>query len=139
MNPAEHAPLLNPAIPALIFPAISLLFLAYTNRFLGLTGVARKMLAEHLANPQPHWEVQLINIRRRLHLIRKMQLMGLASFILAALSMGALVHAVPYAGVALFAASLAAFIASLGYSVHEIKLSIAAIEVEFRRAKVPEA
>ena len=66
-----------------------------------------------------------------------MQLMGLASFILAALSMGALVHEVPYAGVALFAASLAAFIASLGYSVHEIKLSIDAIEVEFKRAKVP--
>jgi hypothetical protein len=32
---------MNPTIPALISPAISLLFLAYTNRFLGLTGVAR--------------------------------------------------------------------------------------------------
>lgn len=137
MPSTATASLLNPAVPALVFPAISLLFLAYTNRFLGLTGVARKMLAEHLAAPQPHWEVQLVNIRRRLHLIRKMQLMGLASFILAALSMGALVHEVPYAGVALFAASLAAFIASLGYSVHEIKLSIDAIEVEFKRAKVP--
>jgi hypothetical protein len=128
---------MNPAIPALIFPAISLLFLAYTNRFLGLTSVARKMLAAHLATPQPHWEVQLINIRRRLHLIRRMQLMGLASFILAALSMGAMVHEYPRVGVALFALSLAAFIGSLGFCVHEIKLSIDAIEVEFKRAKIP--
>lgn len=128
---------MNPAIPALIFPAISLLFLAYTNRFLGLTAVARKMLAEHLASPQPHWEVQLINIRRRLHLIRRMQLAGLASFILSALSMGALVHEYPRIGVAFFACSLAAFIVSLWFSVHEIKLSIDAIEVEFKRAKIP--
>ncbi|MFT3831493.1 MAG: DUF2721 domain-containing protein [Opitutaceae bacterium] len=128
---------MNPAVPALIFPAISLLFLAYTNRFLGLTTVARKMLAEHLSQPQPHWEVQLINIRRRLHLIRRMQLMGLASFILAALSMGAMVHEYPRVGVGLFASSLAAFIGSLGFCVHEIKLSIDAIEVEFKRAKIP--
>ncbi len=128
---------MNPAIPALIFPAISLLFLSYTNRFLGLTGVARKMLAEHLANPQPHWEVQLINIRRRLHLIRQMQLAGLASIILAALSMGALVNTFERLGQGIFVCSLVCFIGSMAICVHEIKLSIDAIEVEFKRAKVP--
>jgi len=130
-------PLLSPAVPALIFPAISLLFLAYTNRFLGLTAVARTLLKEHLGQPQPHWEVQLINIRRRLHLIRQMQLLGLGSIILAALAMGALVNDYPRAGQAVFVASLACFIGSLGLCVHEIKLSIEAIEVEFKRAKVP--
>lgn len=121
----------------MIFPAISLLFLAYTNRFLGLTGVARNILKEHLAHPQPHWEVQLRNIRRRLHLIRRMQMLGVASCILAALSMGALANGFPYAGQGLFVGSLACFVASLGICVHEIKLSIDAIEVEFRRAHVP--
>jgi hypothetical protein len=135
MPPANSA--LGPAIPALIFPAISLLFLAYTNRFLGLTAVARKILAEHLSSPQPHWEIQLINIRRRLHLIRKMQMMGLASIILAAVSMGALVNEFPKIGQGIFVCSLACFIASMGICVHEIKLSIDAIEVEFKRAKVP--
>jgi hypothetical protein len=129
---------MNPTIPALIFPAISLLFLAYTNRFLGLTSVARAILREHLANPQPHWEVQLINIRRRLHLIRKMQLLGLASIILAALSMGAIVNDFPLLGQGIFVSSLACFIASMGICVHEIKLSIDAIEVEFKRGKVPD-
>lgn len=129
---------MNPTIPALIFPAISLLFLAYTNRFLGLTGVARSILREHLAHPQPHWEVQLINIRRRLHLIRRMQMLGVASCILAAMAMGALVHELPrYVGQGLFVCSLTCFVASLAICVHELKLSIDAIEVEFRRAKVP--
>jgi hypothetical protein len=128
---------MNITVPALIFPAISLLFIAYTTRFLGLTGVARAILREHLEHPQPHWEVQLVNIRHRLHLIRRMQLLGLAAILLAALSMGALVNGLPLAGQALFVASLACFIGSLGHCVHEIKLSIEAIEVEFRRAKVP--
>ena len=135
MNPT--LPSLSPAIPALIFPAISLLFLAYTNRFLGLTSVARSLLKEHLNNPQPHWELQLINIRRRLHLIRQMQMMGLASIILAALSMGALVNDFPTLGQGVFVCSLGCFIASMGICVHEIKLSIDAIEIEFKRAKVP--
>ncbi len=128
---------MNATIPALIFPAISLLFIAYTTRFLGLTGVARSLLRDHLADPQPHWEAQLVNIRHRLHLIRRMQLLGLAAILLAALSMGAIVNGFPLVGQGLFVASLACFIGSLGYCVHEISMSIAAIEVEFRRANVP--
>lgn len=130
---------MNATVPALIFPAISLLFLAYTNRFLGLTSVARSMLKEHLADPQPHWEVQLINIRKRLHLIRRMQMLGLASILLAAFSMGLMFFNAPWdLGAHMLGASLICFISSLAICVHEIKLSIDAIEVEFRRGKVPE-
>ena len=128
---------MNPAIPALLFPAISLLFLAYTNRFLGLASLARSILREHLESPQPHWEVQLVNIRHRLHLIRRMQVFGLASIILAALAMGAGVNAFPLVAQIVFIASLVCFIASLGICVHENKLSIDAIEVEFKRGNVP--
>jgi hypothetical protein len=99
--------------------------------------VARGILREHLAQPQPHWEAQLMNIRHRLHLIRRMQLLGLASIILAAFSMGALVNNFPVIGQIIFLASLGCFVGSLGYCVHENKLSIDAIEVEFKRAKVP--
>lgn len=130
---------MNPTVPALIFPAISLLFISYTTRFLGLTGVARSILREHLARPQPHWEAQLVNIRHRLHLIRRMQVFGLCSIILAALSMGALVNDFPRTGQGIFVASLVCFISSLAICVHENKLSINAIEVEFKRANVPDA
>jgi hypothetical protein len=129
---------MNPTIPALIFPAISLLFISYTTRFLGLTSVARSILREHLARPEPYWEVQLVNIRHRLHLIRRMQVFGLMAIILAALSMGAIVNDLPRVGQAIFVASLACFITSLAICVHENKLSIDAIEVEFKRASVPE-
>ena len=128
---------LSISIPALIFPAISLLFISYTTRFLGLTSVARGMLREHLADPQPHWEVQLRSLRHRLHLIRRMQLLGLAAIILAAISMGALANGLFTAGQAAFVAALVCFIGSLASCVHEIRLSIDAIEVEFQRAKVP--
>lgn len=133
----DPAPALSISIPALIFPAISLLFISYTTRFLGLTGVARAMLREHLAAPQPHWEVQLRSLRHRLHLIRRMQLLGLAAIILAALSMGALANGFALTGQVFFVAALAGFVGSLGYCVHEITQSIDAIEVEFQRAKVP--
>lgn len=135
---------MNATVPALIFPAISLLFLAYTNRFLGLTAVARSMLKEHMSDPQPHWEVQLINIRKRLHLIRQMQLLGLGSILLAGLSMGLMFFGDTWGithlhlGEHVLGASLVCFISSLAICVHEIKLSIDAIEVEFRRGKVPE-
>ncbi len=66
-----------------------------------------------------------------------MQMLGLASIILAALAMGALVNNFERLGQAVFVCSLACFIGSMGICVHEIKLSIDAIEVEFKRAKVP--
>ncbi|MGC4001379.1 MAG: DUF2721 domain-containing protein [Anaeromyxobacter sp.] len=132
----DATPALSISIPALIFPAISLLFISYTTRFLGLTSVARAMLREHLADPQPHWEVQLRSLRFRLHLIRRMQLFGLAAITLAALSMGALANGFPAVGQGFFVAALGCFVGSLAYCVHEIRLSIDAIEVEFERAKV---
>ncbi|MDF9825936.1 hypothetical protein M2103_001526 [Ereboglobus sp. PH5-5] len=129
----------NASIPALIFPAISLLCLAYTNRFLALTTLARGILKEHSVAPQPHWEVQLINIRHRLHLIKRMQMLGLAALLLAALSMGLMYFSVPwYSGEITLALALVCFVSSLATCVHEITLSIDAIEVEFKRAKVPE-
>jgi hypothetical protein len=130
---------MNPTIPALIFPAISLLYISYTARFLGLTGAARSILREHLSRPQPHWEVQLVNIRHRLHLIRRMQVFGLCSIILAALSMGAIMNDFRKIVQGIFVASLVCFISSLAICVHENKLSINAVEVEFKRANVPDA
>lgn len=130
---------MNATVPALIFPAISLLCLAFTNRFLGLTGVARGILKEHLASPQPHWEVQLLNIRHRLYLIRRMQMLGLGALLFAAVSMGLMFFGAPWRlGEIALAAALVCFVSSLGICVHEITLSIDAIEVEFRRANVPE-
>ena len=136
--------IMNATVPALLFPAISLLFLAYTNRFLALTSLARGILKEHGESPQPHWEAQLVNIRKRLRLIRQMQLFGLGSILLAALSMGLMFFGDLWGvgswhlGELVLGVSLVCFILSLALCVHEIKLSIDAIEVEFRRCHVPD-
>ena len=44
---------LNLTTPALLFPAISLLLLAYTNRFLHLAGLIRTLHAQHKTQPDP--------------------------------------------------------------------------------------
>jgi hypothetical protein len=66
--------------PALLFPAISLLLLAYTNRFLALAALIRELYARYRAQPDPTLLGQLTNLRYRIVLIRNMQACGVASF-----------------------------------------------------------
>ncbi|MGJ8677331.1 MAG: DUF2721 domain-containing protein [Akkermansiaceae bacterium] len=61
---------------ALLFPAVSLLFLSYTNRFLHLSALIRKLHTDWLANHDGLILDQISNLRRRLSLIRGMQLLG---------------------------------------------------------------
>ena len=65
--------------PSLLFPAISLLLLAYTNRFLGLASVVRSLHATYKTAPDPIYVPQIENIRKRIKLIRDMQFLGAAS------------------------------------------------------------
>ncbi|MBX7235529.1 MAG: DUF2721 domain-containing protein [Caldilineales bacterium] len=59
--------------PALLFPAISLLLLAYTNRFLTLASLIRDLYARYKAQPDPRIKGQLANLRYRIVIIRNMQ------------------------------------------------------------------
>jgi len=76
---------INP--PALLFPAISLLLLAYTNRFLGLSSIIRSLHHEYLQDPDPKIIGQLDNLRRRVALIRGMQIVGTLSIFCCVVSM----------------------------------------------------
>ena len=60
--------------PGLLFSAISLLLLAYTNRFLTLASLIRKLHAEYLENPDKLVHGQIRNLQRRVNLIRNMQI-----------------------------------------------------------------
>ncbi len=75
------------ATPALLFPAVSLLFLAYTNRFLHLAALVRKLHGDWLCDHQHELEEQIRNLRSRLILIRWMQLLGAVSLFLCVISM----------------------------------------------------
>ncbi len=118
-------------IPALLFPAISLIMLAYTNRFLALSSRVRVLHDKYQTQEQRHVVfAQIKNIRYRLKLIRNMQTYGVASLLLSIVSMFFIF--INYQGIAqvIFAISLVSFSWSIVLSLIEIRLSTKAIEIE---------
>jgi len=76
--------------PALLFPAISLLLLAFTNRFLALANLIRQLHANYKTAPDELLFGQIANLRHRINLIRDMQAYGVSSLLLCVVSMFAL-------------------------------------------------
>lgn len=116
---------------ALLFPAISLIMLAYTNRFLALAALVRSLHAKYLEhNKGGVVQGQIGNLRYRLKLLRHMQAMGVLSFITCILCMyGIYLNNTAVAEVS-FALSLLFFTISLVLSFVEIQLSNKALELE---------
>ncbi len=127
--------------PSLLFPTVSLLMLAYTNRFLTLSGVVRKLHASYKAAPDPVYLHQIKSLRWRLLLIRNMQLAGVLSLLLCVLCMFVLFEGQRRAAEILFGASLFAMVVSLLLSLWEIWMSIDALNLHLRdiEAYRPEA
>lgn len=115
--------------PALLFPAISLLLLAYTQRFLTLAGLIRELHARFKTKPDPIILPQIINLRKRVYLIRDMQALGIASLLFCVLSMFLLYTGNNVAGEYLFGVSLLLMMASLAFMIREISLSVGALNL----------
>ena len=113
--------------PALLFPAISLLLLAYTNRFLTLANLMRELYARYKANPDPKIKGQVNNLKYRIIIIRNMQLFGVASFFTCVLSMFSLFLGYPEAAEWIFGAALVFLLISLALSLRELQVSIDAL------------
>ncbi len=118
--------------PALLFSTISLLLLAYTNRFLALANVIRKLHADHLADPQQIYVDQIVNLRRRIRIIRDMQTLGVASLLSCTICMATLFLGWQATGKAIFAASLLLMCGSLTLSIIEIRMSIGALDLQLQ-------
>ncbi len=116
--------------PALLFPAISLLLLAYTNRFLTLAALIRELYARYKADPDPKIIGQLSNLRYRIVIIRNMQAFGVSSFFLCVLCMFVLFAGQPTLGKWIFGLSLVLLLVSLGLSLREIQVSIDALTLQ---------
>lgn len=127
--------------PALLFPVVSLFFIAFTTRFLGLAAVSRQLfqrLIQEKANDDDSsaTEAQLKNLRGRIQLLRGTQLMGLLTLLGAALSMAAIYGGNQAAGASLFFVSISTLITSVLISVVEVFQSAGAIEIEFKQHKI---
>ena len=113
--------------PALLFPAISLLLLAYTNRFLTLANLMRELYARYKANPDPKIKGQVNNLKYRIIIIRNMQIFGVASFFTCVLSMFSLFLGYTEAAEWIFGAALVFLLISLALSLRELQVSIDAL------------
>lgn len=117
--------------PALLFPAISLIMLAYTNRFLALSSRVRSLHDKYQNHEQKHIiHGQIKNLRYRLKLIKNMQALGVLTFLSCIFCMYLIhVESMVFANI-VFAFSLITFSASLTLSLLEIQLSTKALELE---------
>lgn len=116
--------------PALLFPAISLLLLAYTNRFLVLAQLIRQLRQMDTEEDHALIARQIGMLRKRIVLTKRMQAYGVLSFFLCTVSMFLLFLGAELAGVVAFGASLVLLSFSLLYSLYEIQISTNAINVE---------
>lgn len=115
--------------PALLFPALSLLMLAYTNRFVAISSLIRNLTAQQKDSPSRHLKAQIDNLRRRIYLIRNMQWLGVFSTLLAVGCIFTIYEGWNEAAQIFFAASLLSLIFSLLLSLMEIQISVTALNL----------
>ena len=120
---------LEVSTPALLFPAISLLFLSYTNRFLHLSALIRSLHNDWLVRGDDLLRDQINNLRRRLTLIRAMQLFGAVSLLLCVMSMLGVVSGRQLVAMGAFAVALSLMALSLGCLVYEVWISGGALRI----------
>lgn len=115
--------------PAILFPAISLLMLAYTNRYLALASLIRKLHSDYVAGNDPGVRAQIANLRFRMQLIRQMQLLGMVSLLFCLASVIVLLLDWERAGLGLFGLALCVMAGSIWQCIREIKHSGGAIDI----------
>jgi hypothetical protein len=116
--------------PALLFPGISLLLLAYTNRFQTLGLLIRQMNKQKNELSRVQTKEQLIILKKRIEYIKQMQTYGIISFIFCVFSIFGLFVDYELLGVYLFGFSLLLLVASLVYALIETLLSTRALMIE---------
>ena len=115
--------------PSLLFSAVSLIMLAYTNRFLSYAQIVRTLKTEYDLHPSKITAAQIENLRSRLYLIRMMQILGIVSLLISVVCMFLIYVGLQTFAVIVFAISLLSLIASLGISIGEIIISVRALEL----------
>lgn len=115
--------------PALLFPAVSLLLLAYTNRFVTLATLIRSLHAKYKTEPNLIIMGQIQTLRHRVNLIKYMQASGITSMLFCVLCMFMLFAGLIMLGKIVFAVSLLLMLVSLGLSLAEIWISVKALNL----------
>lgn len=119
--------------PAILFHAISLIMLAYTNRFLSVAALIRDLHKQYnQTNSDTDLSCQIKHLRIRLRMIKHMQYLGVCSFIFALVAMYLIYVNSLQLAIINFGLALLMFATSLIISLIEIKQSTKALEVSLR-------
>jgi hypothetical protein len=124
--------------PSLLFPAISLLILAYTNRFLGLASVVRGLHASWQNTQEPLLLAQIRNLRKRIQIIKHMQTLGVLSLMFCVASTTLIFFDRQTGGQITFGVSLLLMFGSLALSLVEIQMSGTALDLQLQDVKCRE-
>jgi len=114
----------NLTTPALLFSAISLLLLAFTNRFLALAALVRELHSQYQQSKDNLIRLQIQSLRKRIAIIKYTQLLGAISFLLCTISMLILFFPHLVLSEIFFGLALVVLMGSLGLSIWEIYLSV---------------
>lgn len=124
--------------PALLFPAISLLFLSYTNRFLHLAALIRRLHGDWIEKGDALLRAQIDNLRRRLALIRAMQMCGAVSLLCCVVAMLGVLGERNWVAVGSFLVALALMALSLVCLIYEIWISGGALRILLNAVDAPQ-
>lgn len=116
--------------PAILFPAVSLLLVAYTNRFNAVSMRIRSLHAQYKENPDVLLEGQIDSLRKRINIIKNMQRFGVLSLFLCVFCLVVLFGGNVFWGKVIFGLSLIFMMFSLGLALWEISLSVEALNIE---------
>jgi hypothetical protein len=116
--------------PALLFPTVSLVLLAYTNRFLAVATLIRKLADDYRQREDKRVADQIRNLKVRLRLIRDMQLYSIIALFLSVLCMFFLFNGQEIIAKYIFGVSLVTLLISLALSVREIYISTRALSIQ---------
>jgi hypothetical protein len=118
------------ATPALLFPAVSLLFISYTNRFVSYADLVRRLHERWRTEGDTVVARQISNLRRRIVMIRNMQIAGAFSLLFCVVCMIVLFFGMTVVAETLFAAALFLMLVSLALLVVEVSISVRALELQ---------
>ena len=121
--------MLDLTTPSLLFSAISLILLAYTNRFLSYASVVRALKEKHQQTHDPKDIAQIANLRKRLYLTRSMQILGILSLLLCVIAMFFSYVSWQVFAAWLFGIAVLLVAASLCVCIWEINISVKALEI----------
>ena len=124
-----HIIMLDLTTPSLLFSAISLILLAYTNRFLSYASVVRALKEKHQQTHDPKDIAQIANLRKRLYLTRSMQILGILSLLLCVIAMFFIYVSWQIFAAWIFGIALLLLAASLCVCIWEINISVKALEI----------